>query len=385
MKIGILTLPLHINYGGILQAWALQTVLERMGHEARLIVVRKPVKKPNVLKRLALKIYCPTRRWAAYAYRFIRNFFRKHKTEVRIEYNRSRMIYYTNRFINSYVKKYQIPCISAENVKDLDAIVVGSDQIWRKEYLNLFGISSPTTFLDFTANLNIKRIAYAASFGVDYWQFTDEETNVMCKAIQRFNAVSVREDSGVQLCKEYLGIEAKHVVDPTLLLDKEDYMQLVSNMPVKPSDGQLMTYVLDRTTEKDVFIQKVATERGLKVFKTNNPKIEDSTAPYSERQQPPIEQWLQGFNDAKFVITDSFHACVFSIIFDKPFIAIGNAERGMARFQSLLRMFGLEKNLIINFSDYNSKFSYAIPSTAQERLRKLRAEGLTFLKEALSK
>jgi hypothetical protein len=383
MKIGIITLPLHFNYGGILQAWALQTVLERMGHDARLIVVRKPTQKLPVLKRLALKIYIPSRRWAVYAYRFIRNSFRKNKTEVRIEYHRSRVFYYTNRFINSYVKKYPVPSISAENVQGLNAIVVGSDQIWRREYQKLSRVNFDDAFLDFTADLNMKRVSYAASFGVDYWQFTDEETKVMRKAIKRFNAVSVREDSGVKLCKEYLDIDAQHVLDPTLLLTKEDYMKLVENVSTKQSPGNLMTYVLDSTPEKETFIGKVAAERGLKIFKTNNPKIEDPTAPYSERQQPPIEQWLRGFNDAEFVITDSFHACVFSIIFGKPFIAIGNAERGMARFQSLLSMFGLEKNLVTDITEYNSTVDYSIPQSVNIRLQELRKEGISLLTEAL--
>ena len=74
-------------------------------------------------------------------------------------------------------------------------------------------------------------------------------------------------------------------------------------------------------------------------------RLKDICAPLAERIQPPVEQWLRGFMDAEFVVTDSFHACVFSILFGKPFIAIGNAGRGLSRFTSLLGMLGLESRL----------------------------------------
>ncbi len=77
-----------------------------------------------------------------------------------------------------------------------------------------------------------------------------------------------------------------------------------------------------------------------------NSRVEDINAPLAERVQPPVEQWLRGFIDSRFVITDSFHACVFSIIFNKPFIAVTNRGRGVSRFRSLLSMFGLESRLL---------------------------------------
>ena len=99
-----------------------------------------------------------------------------------------------------------------------------------------------------------------------------------------------------------------------------------------------------------------------------------------------VEQWLRGFYDAEFVVTDSFHACVFSIIFNKPFIVIGNAERGLTRFESLLRVFGLEDHLLYHFSDYNPNHSYSINVKAlNTKLVQLRNDSLKFLLDSLQK
>ena len=75
-------------------------------------------------------------------------------------------------------------------------------------------------------------------------------------------------------------------------------------------------------------------------------------APLAERVQPPVEQWLRGFYDAEFVVTDSFHACVFSILFHKPFIVVGNARRGMSRFKSLLSIFALGDRLVMDVTQF---------------------------------
>ena len=104
-----------------------------------------------------------------------------------------------------------------------------------------------------------------------------------------------------------------------------------------------MVYVLDRKEEKDAFISGFADKRGLVPFYANS-KAEmpwDVDIPAAERQQPPLETWLEGFADAEFVLTDSFHACVFSILFHKPFGVFVNPERGLSRIESLLQPLGL--------------------------------------------
>lgn len=115
--------------------------------------------------------------------------------------------------------------------------------------------------------------------------------------------------------------------------------------------GTLLNYILDETHEKCQLVNDITKERGLTAFRVNS-KVESEHASLKERIQPPVEQWIRGFYDAEFVVTDSFHACVFSILFGKPFVVIGNKERGMARFKSLLDMFCMEYRLINSMEEY---------------------------------
>lgn len=129
-----------------------------------------------------------------------------------------------------------------------------------------------------------------------------------------------------------------------MLLDVQDYVDLVKRADVPKSKGTLLCYILDETELITDLISRLADETGLIPFRGNS-RVDDWSAPLAERIQPPVEQWLRGFMDAELVVTDSFHACVFSILFHKPFVVVGNKGRGLTRVKSLLKIFGLEKAL----------------------------------------
>ena len=130
-----------------------------------------------------------------------------------------------------------------------------------------------------------------------------------------------------------------------MLLEKEEYIKLYEKTKTAKSEGTLFCYILDRGKTKDAIINHVAREKRLMPFFVNS-RHEEPDAPLEERIQQPVEKWLRAFYDAEFVITDSFHACVFSIIFNKPFIVYGNKDRGLARFNSLLSIFELEERIV---------------------------------------
>lgn len=359
MRIAILTLPLHTNYGGILQAYALQTVLERMGHEV--VVIDKPYGWILPLWKRPL----------IYTKRIIQKFLLGKKDITILAERIQKQNYpvisqYTQPFIDKYIHRKVVNSPEEIQESDFDAIVVGSDQIWRPRYYSHI----ENAYLAFAKHWNIKRIAYAASFGTDDWEYTPEQTKICGDLLKLFDTVSVRESSAVGLCKEHFGVEAQHVLDPTMLLDKEDYICLIEAAGTPKSKGTLLNYILDETPEKHELIEWIAKEKGLAPFRVNS-KVEDPTAPLEERIQPPVEQWLRGFYDADFVITDSFHACAFSILFNKPFVVIGNKERGMARFESLLSMFGLEDRLISSVEDYNHIGDMVFDQTKLKEKRKL--------------
>src|SRR5699024_5043032 len=158
-------------------------------------------------------------------------------------------------------------------------------------------------------NNTVKKIAYSASFGVDYWEYNEHETKEYARLAKSFDAISVREDDGVDLCKEFLGVHAKHLVDPTLLLNKEVYTQLVEKAGVQKSDGTLFCYVLDRNPRKNKLISKFAEKKGLipfEVMPEQNFRMElEKGFDINKYVFPPIEQWIRAFMDAEFVITDS--------------------------------------------------------------------------------
>ena len=376
MKIGILTLPLHTNYGGILQAYALQQVLQSMGHEAFVIDEKKSFNYP-LKRRIELFVKGKIKRLLKGKNAIIYSpEYYKLLWEARTKH--------TGRFINEHITRKVVGNVSELAENEFDAYVVGSDQIWRARYARPFpGVAN--SFLQFTKGWSVKRLSYAASFGTGEWEYSDNETMVCREMARLFNAISVREASGVTLCKEHLGVDALHVVDPTLLLDVDTYTRLIkADTPHSP--GSLMCYLLDQGSTSEQIVSAIAQAKALKPFSANS-QTENQQLSLEERIQPPVEEWLQGFRDAEFIVTDSFHACIFSILFAKPFVVIGNKGRGMARFESLLQMFGLADRLVCSYDEYlERKESLLLPIDYEQVshiLTEKRNQALTFLQKAL--
>ena len=342
MKIGILTQPLHANYGGLLQNYALQQTLIRAGHEVETIDWGAPKGLHGRLYRMTVQ--------------FLSTWFPEKNPIARYQPSKKELSVIwrnTNHFIDTYithtkpVHSYREFLFCAQKGK-YDAYVVGSDQCWRPCYNSFLS----SMFLDFTERKNVKRLSDAASFGTDKWEFTPQQTDVCATLLQKFDLVTVREDSGVSLCNEHLGVMAIHVLDPTMLLRKEDYISLINVEKEPKSSGTLFNYILDPDPKKTSYILKVAEAKGLKPFQVlpkcqaENRTRKDVKTRIEDCVFPGVTTWLRAFMDADMVIVDSFHGMVFSIIFNKPFWVIGNANRGMSRFTSLLKVFHLEDRLL---------------------------------------
>lgn len=341
MKIAILTQALGFNFGGILQAFALQKALSNLGHEA--VTVNTPRKQTGGKEKVKSVVK-----------RLIMTYFQGKPVKIRAWPNRREkqiISQNTSRFIKEHIQLTEL-IDSPDKFQNLNkqrfqAFIVGSDQVWRPKYSPWL----PGFFLAFLSEKDpARRIAYAASFGVDHWEYTPEQTNSFALLAKKFHAISVREDSAIELCKKHLGVNAVHLVDPTLLLPKEEYIKLIEKDGVEPTDGKLMAYILDKSEEKKKILEKASTALGLKSFFVMPSKRFDEPGrkKVTECVFPPVTAWLRGFMDAEYVVTDSFHGVVFSIIFNKPFIALGNQRRGLARFTSLLKMFDLEERLILS-------------------------------------
>ena len=361
----MLTLPLNLNYGGILQCYALQTVLERMGHEVQVLTRPQYGRSYYIIYPLAV---CK---------RLLKRFILGKKVDI-FKAPHQIIRQHTDRFIHQYIHQYIQREWTAQIASHFDAIVVGSDQVWRPLYYQPI----EEAFLSFLGDAKIKRVAYAASFGVDHCEYTEEQRKICSSLLKKFKAVSVRESSGVQLCQKYFDTKAVQVLDPTLLLSADDYKALIKKDKTQPSKGNMLVYLLDRTKEKENFVERIAQAKGLTPFWMNS-DIDDETLPLKQRIKMPVEQWLRSFDDADFVLTDSFHGCVFSIIFRKQFLAIGNKERGLSRFHSLLTLFSLQDRLILSPDEYKSNLSSIDYDQVQARLQSLQAQSLSFLKTNL--
>lgn len=368
MRIGILTLPLHVNYGGILQAYALQTVLERMGHEV--VVINCPLpKNPYSVSSLVFFIYCLLSHYvlrrSSVTVKWIMGIFKDYRAKKTIiEFIRTKI---HNRFIESFATLHP---------SEFDAIVVGSDQVWRKAYT----LDIRDYFLQFSERWDVRRVAYAASFGKDNIDdYTEEEKKDIVRLLSKFEKVSVREISGVTLCRDEFGIAAVQMIDPTMLLNSEDYLALIDSIPEVKFDGNLFNYILDETQEKSESIHEIELHNCWKSFSVYGTAV-SLESELNENVLQPVERWLQAFRDADAVITDSFHACVFSIVFNKPFLVFANSDRGLSRLESLLTITGQSERLVASKDEALAKMDLLkVHPDAIDRLEKKKQEAFEFL------
>lgn len=282
---------------------------------------------------------------------------------------------HTDKFIHKYIHQYTKKLWTDKIASHFDAIVVGSDQVWRPLY------SQPIeeAFLSFLGDAKIKRISYAASFGVDNCEYTKEQIDVCSSLLKKFDVVSVRESSGIKLCQECFDVKAVQMLDPTLLLSADDYRALIKKGKTEPAKGNMLVYMLDRTKEKEDLVECIASEKGLTPFWINS-ETADENLPIEQRIKMPVEQWLRSFDDVEFVLTDSFHGCVFSIIFGKQFLAVGNKDRGLSRFNSLLETFSLNDRLILSPDEYKGNMKIIDYAQLQSKLHILQKQSISFIK-----
>lgn len=327
MKIAILTQPICNNYGGILQNYALQTLLEREGNEV--ITLNFPVAYGyssnsfrhilSICKRTLFKIMGhPEIVWIDLAI----------ESRKRVE-----LSHLQKAFIDKYLHLHTIvPPITKQQIIDFhfDAYIVGSDQVWRPRYNSFI----ENMFLDFVEGQDVKRFTYAASFGVDKWEYTPEQTERCARLASYFDAISVRENSGVELCLEYLKVKATHVIDPTIMLPVEDYLSLCSGNE-HPTGDYIAVYTLDYTKQQMVLLNEISCKLKTPLYFIGR---------FTKNGYPSVESWLEGIANAKYVITDSFHGTVFSIIFNRQFVTLGNEVRGNSRFNSLFDSLGIPRN-----------------------------------------
>lgn len=335
MNIGILTIaPLNNNYGGVLQCFALMNHLKSKGHSVKLIA--RVNNELNFLQRLKFQI------------KVLLGKAPKADPEFTVITERFR--YFEKIYLQPQTRIFNSQkSLGKINDYNFDAVIVGSDQVWRKGYSDE---RKSNFFLDFITNGKTKKISYAASFGVDSWGYSSQETKRYSELIKKFDAVSVREDTGQVLCEKYLGVNAVHVLDPTLLIAKEIYVKLTKVEKEPKSKGKLLYYIINENPSVKKLVNEVSKELNFKAFSVTR-QTDKQDSDLADRVYPSVTSWLKGFIDAQFVVTDSFHGFLFSLIFNKPFLIFANKKTGIARYQSLLKILSLQDRIVYSLEDYN--------------------------------
>lgn len=328
-KIGILTFNRAINYGAVLQAYALKSIIAKKtsceivnyetiyGKKAYHVSSKKDFLK-NIIKKILVG--------------------KKHKL--------------FNKFINENATETIYDNQSRESILEngFDKIIVGSDQVWNYTCSGEY----PTFLLDFANGIdNIGCYSYAASFGVS--SLPKEHIDCYKQNIKKFKKISTREETGCRILKEQLDIDSIVTLDPTLLLDKEEWNQCLSLNGAKKK--YILTYFLDSDKKLERISKAISKQTGLPIYNI-------ATSPKSFFGNKVIKnagpkEWVEYFYNAEFIVTSSFHGTAFAINFGKQFYTYAKNDRA-SRIVDILKTLGIENRRIsdANEVDLNQKINY---------------------------
>ena len=252
-----------------------------------------------------------------------------------------------------------------------DIFITGSDQVFRPIYTNKM---LDQYMLDF-ANINSKKISFSASFGVNKEEFIQENSNEVIEhmktSLKSFDFVSVREKSGVEICRDLFDVKAEWIIDPVFILDRAKWEELIENA-TKDYSNKIISYVLDTNKEYKKASKYLSKQHNAEVIELAN-------------SNDSVENWLKAIRDCKFLITDSFHGMCFAIIFNKPFICLANKKRGATRFESILEMLNIDYQCINDVNEiYERDCVFKVDyDVVNKRIEEERQRGLDFLEMAL--
>ncbi len=350
------------NFGGVLQAFALQMFLRDEGFDANTdISLRFTVKE---LVKVCIRFLA--------------------KLGLLGKKGLVRHADFPNPSIERFIAK-NLNCetlfpFPQRKLKRYDTFIVGSDQIWRPKYTNTLD-----GFLKFVPSGSAKKLAYSGSFGLDTLEeFDENEIHQIGNLLEDFDAISVRENSAVSLFEDTWGVKPIKTSDPIFLLEPRNYRDLYMknrgqiNLP-KP---YIASYLLDGTAVSADLIRDLNQWNNLShvvLF------CDSGQRNRADRMAPSIEDWLMVIDNAALLVTDSFHGAAFAILFNKPFIVLKNEKRGNARIESLLKEFGISEESV---DPENLKRDQEIPkidwNTVNKLISKNRDHSKGFLRSSLA-
>lgn len=336
MKVGILTFHDAHNYGAVLQAFALKKYIQKLGYEVKII---------------------------NYHHETIPDGYPKENNEVRWEK--------FDKFIKELVDYEEKTHINEEELEklDIDFWICGSDQIWNTEITRGFNRGF---FLDF--DTSGKKISYAVSMGIN--ELPKEHEKNFKNSLNKLDNISVREDTLKEYAERFTDKEIIRVLDPTLLLEEEDYENLI--LDNKYGDYVLI-YALGPDERLTKIANKIAKEKNAKIIELNDKRNENYFCEQISDAGP--DEFLTLIKNAKAIVTNSFHGTIFSIIFQKEFYTITRLNRN-SRMESILKIVDMEDRLIDKVEEIENVKGQDYKK-AYDRLNKEKEKSRNFLKNAL--
>lgn len=381
MKIGVITFWYgNGNYGMMLQCWALQQKLKELGHQP--YVIRYVKKQKKGIVRLILE--------KVGLYSFFLSIIYPTKAKLLQEKKQNDALRQFEIFRNSHLTFSKQIYYSLSQIQKCpplaDCYIAGSDQIWS---LNPSEENNQAFFLNFGDN-RVKRISYAPSFGFSL--YPEYLLLSLKKALRRLDAVSCREQSGVNICQS-IGINATKVIDPTMLLDKSYYVSLASkgvpiiNLPF------IFIYSLNIQDSEDIRFEELKrcfAEKSYHFVVTpadgyyQGDKLFGSDTLYS---YATIEQWIYNIYNSELIISSSFHGTCIAILLERPFVYVpleGTHANSNGRILELLQILNLESRILTKDRKYEEILQLNIEwQDVKQRLDIYRHSSLTFLNSSL--
>lgn len=363
MKIALITVQNANNYGAIFQAYALQQVLSKNGEVEIINYENKHISRSFDLIR-----FKPTMHGILGTGKDIFRVFPRYRV-----INKFKEFIASNLKLTISLKENDLPNY---NWQDYDVFVAGSDQIWNPACISDNNILDPIYFLNF-APKGSRKISYASSMGA--YKFSEQEMEKVSSLLQDFKSLSVREKERQIQLEQVLNREVYHVLDPSLLLPKIEYLNLIQGQSfVVPDEKYILLYTVPKVPLIQKAVKYFSEKMGLKVISIEQGLSAGAKVNKQYRDAGPLE-FISLFEGAEFVITDSFHGVCFSVNFEKPFIAV-SPGKNVNRMRSLLGAIGLDIRIVedeANFTNIDTSIDFGHPRTSLNNLRKASLEFLT--------
>jgi hypothetical protein len=330
MKIALITIHNANNYGAVLQAYATKKVLSQYGEVSTIDYDNRFLNHQLDIFRFDMSVH---------GIKMLVHDILRLPSRIRAV-NRFRNFLRTNM---NLTQKLTADKLMQGKAGKFDIFLCGSDQIWNPEIVSEDRSIDPIFFLSF-ANKGSKKLSYASSTG--HHNYTEDEKKEIAKLLEDFDLITTRESDGVKKLQEILpNRDIHHVLDPTLLLSKEEWLEALDIKLEEPKEKYILVYSVPRTELIRKAIDYYANKLNMKVV-----AIDQMLFPLSKKIDTHIKdagpkEFVELFANASFVITDSFHGTCFAINFQKSFVSI-SAGKIVNRITSLLSIFNLTERIV---------------------------------------